>query len=466
MTAKPRRPVAVRASESAAPVFILTPARSGSTLLRYLLDAHPELACPAETGLPHLGHQLATVWAAISGAAKPSPQPDSVAAIPESIIEQVRAAIDPMIGQYLGDRGKRRFCDKTLGAAKHADLLIRLYPDVRFIGLVRHAMDFIASAVDADRWGPIGYGFDEYVAGGSGNMVRNLATYWIDHTSAIASVALRHPGRTFLVRYEDLVEAPEVLASKIFGFLGVTPQPGITGRCLRVKGERLSQGDHKVWWTSEITSDSVGRGQAVPPVLLTPPVADQVNTLLSQLSYVRVEATWGTAHSPADPREPGSGPSADQCSPKPKTPAVARPVLEERLRLGLSKVDESFTTRWLSCSADTFACVARSPATPDDDACWQVDLSRRTLSLADVSGYQWCIVGEHGAWDAVLSGRTDLGTSLRRSELRYCEGTPLGSPAASSRSAEVPVAEDRLDMVGDLLGLTPWLASRSVPLTH
>jgi hypothetical protein len=445
-------------------VFILTPARSGSTLLRYLLDAHPELACPAETGIPDLGHQLATVWAAISGAAKPSPQPGSAAAIPEHLIEQVRAAINPMIRQYLADRGKRRFCDKTLGAAKHAELLIRLYPDVRFIGLVRHAMDFIASAVEADPWGPIGYGFDEYVAGGSGNMVRNLATYWIDHTSAIVAVALRHPGRTFLVRYEDLVDAPEVLASKIFGFLGVAPQPGITRRCLRLKGERLSQGDHKVWWTAEITSDSVGRGQAVPPVLLTPPVADQVNALLSQLSYVRVEPHWGTADSPADPRKPGSGPSADQRSAKPRPGSVPTPLLAERLRLGLSQVDQSFTTRWLSCSTDTFACVARSRATPDEDAFWQVDLSHRTLSPADSGGYQWCIVGEHGAWEAVLRGRTDLGTSLRRSELRYCEAAPLGPPA--SRSAEVPVVEDRLDMVGDLLGLTPWLASRSVPLTH
>jgi hypothetical protein len=458
--------MAARASGSVAPVFILTPARSGSTLLRYLLDAHPELACPAETGIPQLSHTLATVWAAISGAAKPSPEPDSVAAIAEPVIAQVRAAIDTMIGQYLAERGKRRFCDKSLGAARHADLLIRLYPDVRFIGLVRHAMDFIASAAEADPWGPIGYGFDEFVAGGSGNMVRNLASYWIEHTGAIVSVALRHPGRTFLVRYEDFVDAPEVVASKVFGFLGVAPQPGITQRCLRVKGERLSHGDHKVWWTSEITADSVGRGQAVPPVLLTPPVADQVNTLLGNLSYVQVEADWGTADSPADPRKPGSGPSEDQRAPRPRSRIEAAPFLEERLRLGLSKVDESFTRRWQSCSADTFACVSRSRVTPGEDACWQVDLPRRTLRRTSGGGYQWCVVGEHGAWDAVLSGQTDLGTSLRRSQLRYCEGVPVGSPVTSSRSAEVPVAEDRLDMIGDLLGLTPWLAIRSAPLTH
>ena len=37
---------------SADPVFVLCMGRSGSTLLRFLLDAHPELACPPETMLP------------------------------------------------------------------------------------------------------------------------------------------------------------------------------------------------------------------------------------------------------------------------------------------------------------------------------------------------------------------------------------------------------------------------------
>jgi len=33
------------------PVFILTAARSGSTLMRLILDTHPELASPPETGV-------------------------------------------------------------------------------------------------------------------------------------------------------------------------------------------------------------------------------------------------------------------------------------------------------------------------------------------------------------------------------------------------------------------------------
>ena len=36
------------------PVGVLTCARSGSTLLRFILDSHPELACPPETGVVDL----------------------------------------------------------------------------------------------------------------------------------------------------------------------------------------------------------------------------------------------------------------------------------------------------------------------------------------------------------------------------------------------------------------------------
>jgi Sulfotransferase family len=43
---------AVRSADVAAPVFVLCMGRSGSTLLRFLLDAHPDLACPPETSLP------------------------------------------------------------------------------------------------------------------------------------------------------------------------------------------------------------------------------------------------------------------------------------------------------------------------------------------------------------------------------------------------------------------------------
>lgn len=460
MTVEHHEATALGTASPTAPVFILTAARSGSTLLRYILDAHPDLACPPETGIPQICAQLTMVWSAIYGTARPSAENKmSASAIPDKVIAEVRSVVDSMIERSLADRGKARFCDKSMGAANCADLLVRLYPEVRFVCLVRHPMDFIMSAIEATPWGPIGYGFDEYVVSGSGNMVRTLAHYWVDHTAAITAAASLYPAHSCMMRYEDLVDAPELVAGKVFEFLGVSLQPGITQRCLHVKREQ-GQGDHKIWWTSEINSDSVGRGEAVPQYLLTAPVRDQMNRLLDQLGYVRIDANWGTPVGPADPRLPATRPpiqrrvSAEAAS----RAADSAPLsLEERLRVGLAKIDESFRQRWSSCSGDTFACVSRPQAATGGER-WLIKLAQGAISEANDTGYQWCITGEPAAWQAVFSGKRDLGSSVRRGELRYWQQELDGQPTASRRSNEWPVAVDRVNMVGDLLGLTPWLA--------
>ena len=54
------------------PVFVLCCGRSGSTLLRFLLDAHPDLACPPETNVATLCAHLASVWSLLAGAPIPA----------------------------------------------------------------------------------------------------------------------------------------------------------------------------------------------------------------------------------------------------------------------------------------------------------------------------------------------------------------------------------------------------------
>ena len=44
--------------ELQAPIFILAHARTGSTMLRYVLDSHPDVCCPAEIETAKLRHAL------------------------------------------------------------------------------------------------------------------------------------------------------------------------------------------------------------------------------------------------------------------------------------------------------------------------------------------------------------------------------------------------------------------------
>src|ERR1700722_14703329 len=195
--------------EAQDPVFVLCMGRAGSTLLRFLLDAHPELACPPETSMPALCGQLSVVWSLIEGAPLASERDAAPARVPDAAVAGIRRMLDEMTGSYLARRGKRVFCDKSLGSARFADLLTQIYPGARFLCLYRHPMDMIRSGLDACPWGLTGYGFDEYIVGSPGNAVLALARYWLDNATLIHAVEKEQSQRCHRIRYEDLVQDPE-----------------------------------------------------------------------------------------------------------------------------------------------------------------------------------------------------------------------------------------------------------------
>jgi hypothetical protein len=291
------------------PVFVLCAARSGSTLLRFVLDAHPDLTCPPETKLPTVCTQLTSLWALLDGEAvpaEPAIEADRVAGVPETAIAGARRALDDMIGGYLGRRGKKRFCDKSLGVAPHVPLLLRLYPGAKFLCLYRHPMDMISSGIEACPWGLSGFGFEPYAALSPGNSVQALAQFWADNAAAILEVQERYPDRCHGVRYEDLTADPEAVAEGIFQFIGVPSAPGISRYCLTPGREPQGPADFKIWDTSRISTDSVGRGWTVPADQIYPRTRDAVSALCAKLGYLAVGPAWGMAPAPPDPRLNGA----------------------------------------------------------------------------------------------------------------------------------------------------------------
>jgi protein-tyrosine sulfotransferase len=451
----PGRPY--RVPHSSDVVFVLCMGRSGSTLLRFLLDTHPLLACPPETNLPALCEQLAVVWSLIEGAPLSPNRGDAPPVVPDGAVAGIRHSLDMVIGSYLARRGKQRFCEKSLGTARFTELLLRVYPDSKFLCLYRHPMDVIRSALGACPWGLSGYGFDSYAAASPGNTVLAVAKYWLDQASMIAAVEDQHADRCHRVRYEDLAAAPETVAREVFGFLGVPCVPGIAERCFTGRAEPFGPGDHKIWTTSKITTDSVGSGQGIPPGLIPPPVAGEINKLLGKLGYVPIDDQWGTPGRPSDPRQPGSAvhlpvSATPSSGPAGQAPAAGnatsgpRPLLlADRLRAGLTRIGDELSLRWPLCATETFLAVARPPQAADhtDEERWLADLATGTLIRADADTEQadWSIVGPPDAWQAVLSGNVNLSAAFRRWDLRYCDASGDGF-----------AAQVRISMLAKLLG--------------
>jgi hypothetical protein len=430
-------------------------------LLRFLLDTHPELACPPETNLPGLCAQLATVWSLIEGAPLSANRGDEPPEIPQAAIAGIRHTMDRLVGSYLGRRGKLRYCDKSLGTARYAELLTRVYPQARFICLYRHPMDVIASGMEACPWGLSGFGFDQYIAGTPGNAVLALARFWADNTALALAVEERFPERCHRVRYEDLVTATEETAAGIFSFLEASPAADVSTACFSRERERFGPGDYKIWRTSEVTDASVGRGWSIPAEIISPPVLASVNELIDKLGYLPVDDAWGTSAPPADLRRFGtgailadSGSTQDEgirlttstCGSPASTPTS---VLGRQLRAGLAASKPGLSSRWGPEAKENFVAVA----TPDKDVTgaeyWLVDLAEGTVTptsqeAQDASG--WDIVGPARVWERIIARDLNLNVAMRSCQLRYCDETDAG-----------PVtAETRLDILASLLGLAAW----------
>jgi hypothetical protein len=429
------------------PVFVLCMGRSGSTLLRFLLDAHPELACPPETSLPALVGQLAVVWSLIEGAPLSAERGDAPPRVPDGAVAGIRRMVDEMTGSYLARRGKRLFCDKSLGSARTADLLVQIYPDAKFVCLYRHPMDVIRSGLDACPWGLNGYGFDQYIVGSPGNSVLALARYWLDNAMLIAGAEERYPERCHRVRYEDLVADPESVMTEIYAFIGVRPAPGVAGACFSGQRERFGPADYKIWATSAISTDSVGTGESVPAGMIAPPVAAAINELAGKLGYLPVDAEWGTPGRPADPRVPDTIRSPAHAPGGEPVPGAG--PLEEWLRSRLECAGDRFASRWESCAADKFLVVSRT-VVGGSEAQWLVDIVAGTVTTADGKADDddaaWSLLGSPETWQAVQGGQVNLHAALRRCELRYCSPGDDGPLATQTRVA----------MLADLLGLGSW----------
>jgi hypothetical protein len=423
-------------------------------VLRFVLDSHPDLACPPETELASVCSQLAAVWSMFAVSTWPGNQANGSPATSEPVIAGLRHLMDLMTGPYLARRGKKRYCDKSIGSARHAALLTRMYPDARFVCLYRHPMDLIASGLEACPWGLNSYGFEHYIGGSPANAVAAIARYWADHTTAILAAEEQFPGQSHRVRYEDLACDPDATAAEIFGFLGVPLVPGIEARFFSHDRERSGRADFKIWNTSRITASSVGRGWSVPASLVPPPLLGTVNDLASRLGYRPIDGDWGTGSRPANMLDTANGQAGYDVPPAPGGPVgipAGSHLLAERITAGMTRLGDSFSRRWNPHSGGRFLIMSTTPEGAVRDSSWLVDLLARTAVPGDgqrTGSADWRATGSATAWEQVINGDVNLGVAFRQGHLRYI-GTGDAGPGTVA-------GDTRVAMMADLLGITAW----------
>jgi sulfotransferase family protein len=200
--------------------FIVGRGRSGTTLLRSMLDSHPLLAIPNESHfvVPFLKDRrlaqqpldINAFWSAITERGRRFGQwgvpPDSLkAALSEDAPTTVEDALRSTFRAYALWRGKPRYGDKTPIHVLHIKLLSDRFPEARFIHMIRDGRDAALSYLDVD-FGP--------------NTLAEAAVYWRRFVRAGRAAGNRlSPSRYLEVRYEDLAANPREVLDRVSDFL-------------------------------------------------------------------------------------------------------------------------------------------------------------------------------------------------------------------------------------------------------
>jgi hypothetical protein len=224
-------------SRGPGPVFVVGSMRSGSTMLRLILDSHPCIAVPPETGF--MGAVAATKripeWKLGDG------WYERLGWTEAEVDERLREFYDGMFRRYAAEQGKPRWGEKTPFHTLHMAQMARLFPDATFVGIVRHP-----GAVSSSLHRRFHYGFAEAVA------------YWSETNQEMLRAGMALGDRFGLCRYEDLVQGDEAVLRQLLDLLGEPWAPEVTEhhRVQREKGApRVAEG-------STITSHPVDASRA------------------------------------------------------------------------------------------------------------------------------------------------------------------------------------------------------------
>jgi hypothetical protein len=200
------------------PIFVIGCQRSGTSLLRRILDSHSSIACPPESKFLLPTVQILRDRAAMAGL-------DSMGYGRAEVAAALGSFASGFFEGYADSRNKPRWADKT---PNYVECLPELWevlgPEARFVLIVRDGLDVAFSLSDPDRHYPA---IDGHVRAAGGSRPIGAGRYWAEQNERIEAFRAAHPDACHRIRYEDLTERPEACLRPMFDFLGEPWEPSV-----------------------------------------------------------------------------------------------------------------------------------------------------------------------------------------------------------------------------------------------
>jgi Sulfotransferase family len=184
-------------------IFIVGSRRSGTFWLQRIVTAHPKVAAvPSETHLFSSG--IAPLFAGFQHSLRSSAKVGEVYVERDAALDAARDMCDVVFGAML-EPGATRIAERTPLHVFHLPLISAIYPDARYIHIIRDGRD-VARSIAAQEWGPA--------------EIEEAAAEWRAAITAAREAAL--PADIYReVRYEELLREPAPVVSGLYEWLGL-----------------------------------------------------------------------------------------------------------------------------------------------------------------------------------------------------------------------------------------------------
>jgi hypothetical protein len=306
-------------SDSRAPVFVVGASRSGTNLLRAILNRHSEIWIPAETHYfddlrPRLGagattrldgstrkrvedYFLALGHRPYSWGGDPEQSAvdrDELAALAGELGGTGDAYFQAFCALRARQRGKSRWAEKTPRHVYRIAEILGVFPDARIVCLVRDPRGVIASYRDWHRSTPNSP--PDLAAARAADQERTRRSYnivlvsllWRSVVRSALTALRRHgPERVYLQQFERLALEPEAAVAELCEWLGLGYEPTMLD--VPVKNSSYSMGDE-----TGVSREPVDRWRAALSPAEVAVIQRCCGELMDELGYERIPVAVST----------------------------------------------------------------------------------------------------------------------------------------------------------------------------
>ncbi len=271
-------------------VIILGCPRSGTTLLRRLLAAHPAISCPGETFLLRgcarmLEHDMISAGHSygVEGAL------EGLGFTADEISARLRAFVAGFYEDITRRERRKMWVAKTAVDSFYIPAIEKIFGgSVKYVCMTRHGLDVVCSLDEFTR------DLQTYIAELHKYIARWPQPYlafahaWADVTTDILDFATRNKSCAHLLRYEDLIAAPDAELAKITAFLGIEKHMQTASDIIEKPQDVGGIGDWKSFKKRAVEDSSTGRWRSDLPAATAQMLAPVVNPVLARAGYDQI----------------------------------------------------------------------------------------------------------------------------------------------------------------------------------